>query len=138
MNGLHILKGTGDNCTCFDCPVLYGSDCYSTPMNNVLDEFDAFIENELVAKNKKQSTYQLFNAYSVIAGKLHKIDKYKRKVWDNHYSLLSPLFFMAWGKALSIGGDREMYRNTRALSYFHILDVLKQIEENEKSSTNED
>lgn len=37
MSDLHILKGTGNNCSCNDCSVLYGGDCYTTPINDFLD-----------------------------------------------------------------------------------------------------
>lgn len=32
-----ILIGRGSNCTCPDCPVLYGWKCPTTPINNKKD-----------------------------------------------------------------------------------------------------
>lgn len=32
-----ILIGRGKNCSCVDCPVLYGGTCPTTPINNKLD-----------------------------------------------------------------------------------------------------
>lgn len=29
-----FLIGRGENCTCADCPVLYGGECYTTDTNN--------------------------------------------------------------------------------------------------------
>lgn len=29
-----ILIGYGENCTCYDCPVLYGGECLTTEENN--------------------------------------------------------------------------------------------------------
>jgi hypothetical protein len=37
---IHFLIGNGKNCTCYDCSVLYGGECYSTPDNNFLDKVE--------------------------------------------------------------------------------------------------
>lgn len=29
-----VMFGRGENCTCPDCPVLYGGECYTTEENN--------------------------------------------------------------------------------------------------------
>ena len=40
MNNIHILYGNGENCTCNDCVVLYGGNCGTTPVNNLLDNME--------------------------------------------------------------------------------------------------
>ena len=53
---IHILRGTGRNCTCGDCPVLYGGECWTTPENDFLDALGArvakaTVNGRVVSKN---------------------------------------------------------------------------------------
>lgn len=41
-----ILIGRGENCTCPDCPVLYGDECPTTPINNKLNSSPIVEEKE--------------------------------------------------------------------------------------------
>lgn len=60
---IHILYGTGTNCTCYDCVDLYGGECATTVDNDFLDELEekviAYLTYTPTGRLKKQSDFAM-------------------------------------------------------------------------------
>ena len=120
---IHILKGTGENCTCGDCSVLYGGDCWTTQMNNLLDKFDEKVY-ELWVLAKNPSVYQIQKTLAPFKKEIMKMEKITSKEFDEYFYLFSGLFFMAWATNKT-ARQTQSYRQTRH-TMFRI--IIKRIE----------
>lgn len=121
MNGIHILKGTGDNCTCYDCSVLYGGDCWTTPDNNKLDKleksFEQFMSKTPTGRMKKVSDW----AYcDFIENHLKTVmcKGMSEKLYYEHFYSWLPLLFMMSSPHKEKA--RQRYRQARYSIYYKI------------------
>jgi hypothetical protein len=93
MTKIHILKGTGDNCTCGDCAVLYGGECYTTPENNFLDQLGeriakATVNGRIVSKN------DMHKALEAMRSPVKKYIHLNDATYNEHYYALLPLLYI--------------------------------------------
>lgn len=115
-DGIHILKGTGDNCTCYDCVVLYGGECDSTEDNNILDVLEENIVNYLnftpTGRPRKTSDYYMDSCIEKVVMPI--VVKYlkikKNQFYHKYYSFMPLLYLMTSDRKL---GARYFYRRTR-------------------------
>lgn len=121
---LHILRGTGSNCTCGDCAVLYGGTCGTTRMNNMLDQFDLLIEKTLVTKGKNPSEYQSNKLFRWLCPRVCKLEKISPKQFNSFYYCFAVLIFMAWGTTPEVR-KTHMYRRARMIAYGDIMNQIK-------------
>lgn len=127
MNGIHFLKGSGSNCTCYDCSVLYGGKCYTTPTNNFLDRLEKDVRKYLAftptGRPKKVSDHYLDRCIEDVIRvpfmKFAKIDK--SLFYKKYYTLLPLIFLMTSDKAEA----RGMYRRGRQILFTSITDEYK-------------
>ncbi len=91
MDGIHILKGRGSNCTCYDCAVLYGGTCSTTPDNNLLDRIEKGIlkvlDNKYVSKGRINKSIEAIRPHAV------KYFKITNNTFDKHYYGWLPLIY---------------------------------------------
>lgn len=128
---IHLLKGTGSNCTCGDCAVLYGGTCYTTPINNFLDRIDA-----AALKVVGQKTYICISDLHRFLEKVRQPVKKRYKLtndqYDERYYSWAPLFYMALGyredrnKRYDWHEARRAYRRARGWVLSDIEKALKQ------------
>jgi hypothetical protein len=115
MTRVHILKGTGDNCSCADCPVLYGGECYTTPENDFLDKLGeriskATVNGRVVSKNDMHKALEAMR--SPVKKYLHVSDEIYNK---NYYALLPLLYIISNGL---VADERRRYDRHDARSYW--------------------
>lgn len=117
MSRIHILVGIGSNCTCGDCAVLYGGDCYTTPTNNMLDKIDKVAAQIIGLKGYicKTDTHRFLEEIRPLVCKQYKLTN---KQFDKHYYLWLPFLYMAMGYGEGDGNyskssARQMYRRAR-------------------------
>ena len=124
MSNICVLRGRGDNCTCDDCVVLYGGECWTTKINDALDKFDDAVEIHY-NKNKNLSHYQLYKIITPIFKTIKK-DCVKLKVsdLDNYYKMFMPLMFYSWGKDKNFR-DSYDYKYYRYSIYRYIVGGLE-------------
>lgn len=92
MDGIHILRGRGNNCTCYDCSVLYGGTCYTTPYNNFLDKIEKSV---LKAVDNRYISYGRMNkAIEAIRPHAIKYFKISSKEFDSYFYNWLPLLFI--------------------------------------------
>jgi hypothetical protein len=121
---IHILKGTGDNCTCHDCIVLYGGECDTTPINNMLDKMEEDIQKFLdftpTGRKKKPSRYAIESAVETIIKPMWK--KYSKSKVDfySKFHIFSPLVYFVTSQKKNY--DSYYYKRTRAL----LLDLIEE------------
>ena len=119
---IHILKGTGNNCSCGDCSVLYGGECYTTPINNFLDILEKAVINNLkftpTGKIKKISNYQIDSCIETVVRPLFK--KYKNikdtRFYDYFYNFLPLIFILTSNEKEA----RGFYRRSRMQIFMSI------------------
>lgn len=99
MTYIHILKGTGSNCTCYDCVVLYGGKCATTKDNNFLDHLEKkvlkYLTKTPTGKPRKISdSYMDKCIEEVVRPEVSKYLKIKRNLFDRQYYSFMPLLFI--------------------------------------------
>lgn len=115
MTTIHILKGTGDNCTCGHCAVLYGGECHTTPENNFLDRLGgriakATVNGRVVSKNDMHKALEAIR--SPVKKYMHLNDAAYN---ENYYALLPLLYIIANGLVLD---ERRNYDQSDARHYW--------------------
>lgn len=123
---IHFLKGTGSNCTCGDCSVLYGGRCYTTPINNWLDRVERIARRIYDEKPYicKTDLRKFLDSIGPLVCKRYKISIEK---YSETYYGWSPLFFTMISFKVMEGGNydvasaRLMYRRSR----FYLLRALE-------------
>lgn len=120
---LHILKGTGDNCSCHDCVVLYGGECYTTPINNMLDDMEAKLELYLAktptGREKKKTGYAIDSAIEKVMMPIFKKEAAITKtVFYKKYYAFLPLVYLMTSEAKH--NDRRLYARARMSIYLDI------------------
>jgi hypothetical protein len=131
MKYLHVLRGSGNNCTCLDCVVLYGGVCDTTKDNDFLDE----LENKVIKYISFTPTgriRKISDSYmdSCINDVIRPIVKKYAKIHENQYLrkyyLFMPLIFL-------MTSDRKAaelwYRRSRNWVF---TDIIKQMKESSK------
>lgn len=126
MDGLHILKGTGSNCTCYDCSVLYGGTCGTTPDNNFLDKIEKAILKEV--ENKYFSYGRINKVLETIRPQAKKYFKIDNATFDNHYYGWLPLVYIVTsvlkGKAIHPNASaydvRRQYMQARLMILWNV------------------
>lgn len=122
MDGIHFLKGTGSNCTCNDCAVLYGGTCYTTPTNNFLDKLEQDVQKWLsftpTGRPKKVSdNYTDQCIERVVRPAFMKYKKISRsQFYEKYYSFLPLIFLMNSDKK----DAKHMYRKARIMLFWDI------------------
>lgn len=124
---IHILKGTGNNCTCYDCPVLYGGDCPSTPVNNFLDKIEnlliEFLSKTPTGRPRRVSSPMMERVIEEIIRmpfcKKYKISK--DRFYNGFYLFLPLVFLMTSDKK----DAKEAYRKARIMLFYRISDEIK-------------
>lgn len=92
MAEIHFLRGRGNNCTCYDCAVLYGGTCSTTPDNNFLDKVEKTILKILEGKYISYGRInKAIEAIRPLAKKYYKIDN---KTFDKYFYNWLPLVFI--------------------------------------------
>ena len=87
-----ILKGSGSNCTCGDCSVLYGGTCYTTPINNWLDRVEK-IAYSVVGKKKYICATDVNKFLEKLRPLVCNRYKIKRNKFDKNYYMWAPMFY---------------------------------------------
>lgn len=104
MSEIHVLIGRGNNCSCSDCSVLYGGDCYTTPINNMLDKMEVDIEKYLsftpTGRKKKLSGYAIDSVIEQIIKPVFTkyINNKKIDFYSKYYTFLPLVYLMTSNK----------------------------------------
>lgn len=120
METIHILKGTGDNCSCYDCAVLYGGTCGTTEINNMLDKLEKDLEKYLsftkTGRKKKQSAYAIDSSIEkIIKPVFTKHLKLKKlEFYEKYYSFLPLIYCMTSDKK---SYDEQFYKIGRMMLF---------------------
>jgi hypothetical protein len=112
---IHILKGTGRNCTCGDCPVLYGGECWTTPENDFLDALGARVAKATV-NGRVVSKNDMHKALETIRSPVKKYLHISEEIYnENYYALLPLLYIISNGL---IDDQKRQYDRRDARSYW--------------------
>lgn len=127
MNGIHFLRGSGSNCTCADCSVLYGGDCFTTPVNNMLDRVEErvikFLTYTPTGRIKKNSNNHIDMAIEhAVKGPVCKFLKIKSDQFYEKYYCFLPLVFLLMSDRKSA---KRMYRRARYCLFRSIEEEFK-------------
>ncbi len=89
-----VVIGNGANCSCNDCPVLYGGKCHSTALNDRLDALERALRCRMVSGNIVTRT-EAWDTYEAVRSHLRRwlgasakqLDKINTLVWAFTYML---------------------------------------------------
>lgn len=111
--GIHILKGTGRNCTCGDCAVLYGGSCGTTKDNDFMDRVESIALKQLGSKTYvcKSDIHRFLEAIRPVVRKRYK---WTNAQYDKHYYTWSPFLYMNLGYREDKGKRYEHWDARRA------------------------
>lgn len=130
MTRIHVLKGTGDNCTCGDCSVLYGGTCYTTPINNFLDRIEKTVKSVSKNEGKIVSKADMRRALEAMRPLFRKRYKITGAEYDKcYYGYLPLAIFCANGYA---EGSKHNYDKSEARHFYRLARfwVLRDLEKN--------
>jgi len=125
---MHILYGTGTNCTCFDCVVLYGGECDTTKDNDFLDEIEEkvlkFLTVTPTGREKKVSDAAMDEVLdTVVRPMVQKYCKVQRKTfYQVFYGFMPLLYLMTSDKKEA----RRWYRRSRIWLFSELVERLKE------------
>lgn len=119
-----MLKGSGSNCTCYDCSVLYGGECYSTPINNMLDRMETIVKT--IGVSKRDGSLRVENTLDQMRSLVLKRLKITAQKFNKKYNLLLPLYFMALTCPNPVRKS-EWYRHARFSLYLNLERELEVI-----------
>lgn len=131
MDGIHFLKGTGSNCTCSDCSVLYGGTCSTTAENNFLDRIEK-VALTLVGTKSYICRWDTTKFLEAIRPIVRKRYKWSNAEYDKQFYVWLPFLYMAVGykenkdKNYDHSDARLMYKRARSLTFWNIEKALKQ------------
>jgi len=110
--GIHILKGTGRNCTCGDCAVLYGGSCGTTKDNDFMDRVEK-VALKLGAKTYicKSDIHRFLEGIRPIIKKRYR---WTNKQFDEKYYTWLPFLYMNLGYREDKGKRYEHWDARRA------------------------
>lgn len=116
MTYIHILRGTGNNCTCYDCAVLYGGKCDTTPDNNFLDKLEKQVLQYLNytptgKPRKKSDLYSDSVINEIMRPALRKYWKVQNNQFDRKYYTLMPLVYLMTSDRKEASGWYRRSRN---------------------------
>lgn len=126
MTEIHILRGVGYNCSCSDCSVLYGGECYTTEINNMLDKVEKDLEKYLsftkTGRKKKESSYAIDSSIEEIIKPafvkyIKKEHKIKIDFYEKYYSFLPLVYLMTSSKKTY---NKRMYQRGRLMVFKYI------------------
>ncbi len=128
MTYIHFLRGSGDNCTCYDCPVLYGFDCPTTPENNFLDQLEAsalkYLNLTPTGKVRKVSDSYMDSCINdIVRPKVKKFERIHRNQFDRKYYCFMPLLYLITSDRKE--GANRWYRKARGMLYNQIIAEIK-------------
>lgn len=131
MTRIHILKGTGDNCTCNDCSVLYGGDCWTTPYNDFLDMLELAVVNYLTLTPTGRTRIVSDGIMNkcieeIVRPMVQKFSKVTRSQFYNQYYGFMPLLYLMTSEKKMA---RYWYRRSRLWLF---LDFEKSVKESSK------
>lgn len=123
---IHILYGTGTNCTCYDCFDLYGGECATTRDNDFLDALEEKVIQylELTPTGRKRVTSDSYMdkcINDVVSPAVRKELKIKTTVFDKQYYSFMPLLFLMTSERKKAN---RWYRRSRNWIYSDIKDKL--------------
>lgn len=116
---IHILRGRGDNCSCYDCCVLYGGECATTKTNDFLDTLEEQVNEYLnftpTGKPRVNSSSYIDKCIDVvIRPAVCKFLKVKKKdFYEKYYVFTQLIFLMTSDKR----GAESMYRRARGMLF---------------------
>lgn len=127
MNYIHILRGTGDNCTCTDCVVLYGGECATTKDNNFLDDLEIKVLKYLnftpTGRVRKISDAYMDSCINnIVRPAIRKYTKCHRNQFNRYYYGFMPLLYLMTSTRKE--GARLWYRRSRNMLYTDIVDEV--------------
>lgn len=134
----HFLKGTGDNCTCYDCVVLYGGKCDTTPDNNFLDSLEVKILKYLnftpTGRARKISdSYMDSCINNIVRPAVRKYLKVHQNQFDRKYYYFMPLLYLMTSDRKE--GANHWYRRSRNMLF---NDFTKEVREASKEPIEND
>jgi hypothetical protein len=128
--GIHVLYGTGANCSCYDCVVLYGGECDSTPTNNFLDSLEEAVI-EYLAKTptgkirKKSDSYMDKCIEVIVKPHILAFTGINGKRFYNYYFGFMPLLYL-----MTSANKKEapkFYRISRNMVFTQMIEELKKL-----------
>lgn len=126
---IHVLYGTGSNCTCYDCVVLYGGKCATTPINNMLDDLEEAVL-EYLGKTptgkvrKKSDSYMDKCIEHVVKPHILSFEKIDGKRFYNYYYGFMPLLYLMTSANKEA---KRFYRMSRQMLYSNMIEELKKL-----------
>lgn len=125
---LHILRGTGKNCTCLDCIVLYGGECQTTRTNNFLDKLEQkvlhYLNTTPTGKQRKVSDSFMDSCINdVVRPMVRKHEKVHTNQFNRYYYGFMPLLYIMTSDRKE--GARYWYRRARNWEYEKVIEDIK-------------
>lgn len=90
-----ICRGTGHNCTCYDCIVLYGGSCQTSFHNDILDAFTEEVKK--IMKNgsremSKTALHECLDALKKLVVQNYNVSS--QKFHKEYYSFIPLVFYV--------------------------------------------